>query len=61
MSIAKKIANAHFEDGASWTTRSFSRHGLPKHLKRDRRLRNRIAKHKEERLAFSDQLPAADK
>jgi hypothetical protein len=40
----KKIANGHWEEEASWTTRSFSKHGLGKTRRRVKIERNRVAK-----------------
>ncbi len=39
----KKIANAHWEEEASWTTRSFSKRGLGKTRRRIKIERNRAA------------------
>lgn len=59
--IYKKIANENYEESASYTTRSFSKHGVSKSLKREARIRNRAAKREEERMAFEDECnPAED-
>jgi len=55
MSIAKKIANENHEEVTRMTTRSSSKHGLSKVLSRGKRIRNRAAKRKEEKIAFEDE------
>jgi hypothetical protein len=54
MSIHRKIANAGYEEVACMTSRSTSRHGLSKGLAREKRIRNRIAKRAEARIAWKD-------
>lgn len=53
--LHKKIANAKYEEGANRTTRSVSRHGLKPGMRREKRIRNRVAKREEERIVFADQ------
>lgn len=49
----KKIANRGFEEAASHTTRSFSRHGLSRRARIEKHLRNRIAKRAEARMELA--------
>lgn len=56
----KKIANAKYDEIASNTTRSTSRHGLSSWQRREKRRSNRVAKRKEERIHFEDQASAWD-
>lgn len=51
----KHIANAHWEEDAAWTTRSFSKHGLGKGRRRDKVVRNRIAKKIDAAFHFASQ------
>ena len=44
MNRHKHIANVGFEEESRVTTRSFNQHGVPKWLRRIKRLRNRSAK-----------------
>lgn len=55
MSLAKKIANAKYEEEASLTTRCFGRRGIGRTNRRIKRVRNRAAKRAEARLDFESQ------
>lgn len=59
MSIAKKYANRDHEENSSVTTKTYSRHGMPKCLRKNKRRRNRVAKRYEERLDFADSAASA--
>ncbi len=54
----KKIANAHYEDAGSNTTRSCSRHGLSKGAVKMKKIVNRRAKRVEARFDIADQAGA---
>lgn len=56
----KKIANAKHEDIGAYTTRSTTRHGMSRVLRREKRRRNRTAKRVETRIHFSDQRSGCD-
>lgn len=60
MNIYKKIANENYEEVSGCTTRTTSRHGVGKSLKRESRIRNRAAKRAEERMAFEDECNSAE-
>lgn len=53
---SKKLANKGFEEESSYTTRSFSRHGLSKSMRRIKTLRNRAAKRKVNREALREEF-----
>jgi hypothetical protein len=54
MSIAKKIANANWEDAAALTTRHAGRHGLSPGQRKHKDIVNRMGKKFEKELAFKD-------
>jgi hypothetical protein len=54
MSRHRNLANRSHEDEGRLTTRSVSRHGLKKRLRRLRTLRNRAAKEADHRLALNE-------
>lgn len=56
----KKIANAGFEEVSCATTRSTSRHGLGRRLRRGKRAYNRAAKRIEASVHIADQLTLED-
>lgn len=53
MNYHKKIANAGHEEAAEMTTRHYGRHGLPRGLRREKKVRNRAAKREDRVNAFN--------
>jgi hypothetical protein len=51
----KRLANENYEEEASYTTHSFSRHGVSKAIKAAGRKRNRAAKKLDARWDFDNQ------